>query len=38
MSGDQTGEQNNSIKIDNSFFEILKYFKYMGTNLKLGAY
>jgi hypothetical protein len=34
MTGDRTGEQNHSIKINNSFFEMLKYFKYLGTNLK----
>jgi hypothetical protein len=33
MSGDQNAGRNYSIKVDNSFFERLEEFKYLGTNL-----
>ena len=33
MSGDQNPGRNYSIKTDNSFFERLEEFKYLGTNL-----
>jgi hypothetical protein len=32
MSQDQTAGRNRSMKIDNSSFERLKHFKYLGTN------
>jgi hypothetical protein len=33
MSRDQNAGQNHSIKIDNSHFERVEEFKYLGTNL-----
>ena len=33
MSGDQNAGRSHDIKIDNSFFERVEQFKYLGTTL-----
>ena len=33
MSGDQNAGRSHNIKIDNSFFERVEHFGYLGTNV-----
>jgi hypothetical protein len=38
MSRDQNAGQSHNIKVDNSFFEKVEEFKYLGTTLKCGEF
>jgi hypothetical protein len=38
MSGDQNAGRSHSIKIDNSSFEMVEEFKFLGTNLKKSKF
>jgi len=38
MSGDQNAGLNHNRRIDNSSFEGVEEFKYLGTNLKIQSY